>query len=184
LDFLQKQHLAGMRGNMQELCHLDTRVFFMPKRQGCVVGWFGVAAVDRQPLHKIRSVVHLALRHKGGIAGPRPAWGTAAELSAPLAWYRTKPQKRQSNQAQNIAPVSGQGARRSTAPQNAKDFYLAAMPSNPALATTPSCSALPPDTPIAPMILPSTTSGKPPSTALAPRSVNTRRPAPPPATAS
>jgi hypothetical protein len=42
-------------------------------------------AVEYQPPRKIMSAVRSAQRHQGGVAGPRPARGTAAELSAPSA---------------------------------------------------------------------------------------------------
>src|SRR6267143_6268579 len=51
--------------------------------------------------------------------------------------------------------------------------------SAPALATCASCSDVAPDTPTAPMILPSTMSGIPPSSGLAPLSFSSRRFGPP-----
>ena len=51
--------------------------------------------------------------------------------------------------------------------------------SAPAFATCASCSEVAPDTPTAPMILPSTTSGIPPSSGLAPLSFSSRRFGPP-----
>ena len=54
----------------------------------------------------------------------------------------------------------------------------------PAAAVTPSCCAVPPDAPMAPMILPPAISGRPPSTAVAPSSDRIRHPSPPAASAS
>jgi len=58
-----------------------------------------------------------------------------------------------------------------------KPGYFSA--STPAFATCPSCGAVPPETPIEPMILPSAMSGMPPSMGLAPVSRSRRRLAPP-----
>src|SRR5215831_4291744 len=54
----------------------------------------------------------------------------------------------------------------------------------PALAICPSCWGSMPETPMAPIILPSTKIGTPPSYGVAPRSPSTRNPIPPPAIAS
>lgn len=56
----------------------------------------------------------------------------------------------------------------------------------PAVATWPSCWNVPPDTPMAPTILPATISGRPPSTGMAPESTmpTMRSPSPPAAIAS
>jgi hypothetical protein len=54
----------------------------------------------------------------------------------------------------------------------------------PALATSPSCSPLPPETPTAPISLPSMIIGTPPSIGIAPVRRNNRRPSPPAATLS
>src|ERR1700685_1320287 len=56
--------------------------------------------------------------------------------------------------------------------------------SAPALATWESCDDKEPDTPMAPMILPSTMTGKPPSIGVMAFSANSRMPAPPAAMAS
>ncbi len=78
------------------------------KRQGCVLEWFVAirwianrfaraacwfgcgTSVDRQPLRRSWSAVYSAQRHEGGVAGHRPARGTAAELSTPSACSRTR----------------------------------------------------------------------------------------------
>ena len=65
---------------------------------------------------------------------------------------------------------------------NEAEIYLKL--SAAAFAHTPSWSLVSPETPIAPTILPSLTSGIPPSTGVAPSSPKTRRPAPPAASAS
>src|SRR5262245_17571367 len=71
---------------------------------------------------------------------------------------------------------------RSSPACRSRPCYLTA--SAPALAHWPSWSLAPPDRPMAPTILPSTTSGMPPSTGIAPSRPRIRRPAPPPATMS
>jgi cytochrome P450 len=64
------------------------------------------------------------------------------------------------------------------------DVELGGSASIPAFATCPSCGAVPPETPMAPMILPSAMIGMPPSIGLAPVRRRRRRLAPPWATAS
>jgi hypothetical protein len=56
--------------------------------------------------------------------------------------------------------------------------------SAPAFAATPSCCDVPPETPMAPTIFPSISSGSPPSIGAAPRRRKMRRPSPPAATPS
>ncbi len=54
----------------------------------------GMRRWNTRYLGRSRAVVRSAQRHKGGIVGPRPTRGTAAELSAPLTGSHT-------NQAQD-----------------------------------------------------------------------------------
>src|SRR5206468_11208029 len=69
------------------------------------------------------------------------------------------------------------GRRSQTGPSRWRAYFVNA--SAPALATCASCSDVAPDTPTAPMILPSTMSGIPPSSGLAPLSLSSRRLGPP-----
>ena len=65
-----------------------------------------------------------------------------------------------------------------------RSFTTYSTAATPARAHWPSCGLVPPETPIAPTILPSTTIGIPPSTGTAPRIPSTRNPSPPAASVS
>ena len=63
---------------------------------GLVIG-LAASRLIANRTYRTLSAVHSAQRHKGGAAGPRPARGTAAELSAPSAVSSTKQAKRTTN---------------------------------------------------------------------------------------
>ena len=65
-----------------------------------------------------------------------------------------------------------------------RSFTTYSNTATPARAHWPSCGLVPPETPIAPTILPSTTIGIPPSTGTAPLIPSTRNPSPPAASVS